>query len=207
MKNSKCDAIGFFSARGLSKYWGVSKQIQQSGGKDKWVVKYAQPLTGKKHHSYVTFTAKDFELKEEDAAHVAAYFFDNIKPLNEYPRLLTFRRPGSLTKFLRLNIFTRHIELLSCPSYQQVTTDPFDRTKTIPKMSNTHGVGKSVVVPKVEEKQTSMIENIQNATKATEAEVLAGMVSNFETLSIKQLLQLHYAIDDILKVKVQKGAN
>lgn len=200
MKKAQHDLIGYFSARGLSKYWGVSKQVQQSGGKDKWIVKYAQPLSGQ-NKNYVMFTAKDFVLKEEDAAHVAAYFFDNIKPLNEYPRLLTFRRPNSINKFLRLNIFTRQIELLDvyfAPTEEPI--NPFNRAVLTKPAA-------PVAPAKVEAPKTSMLDDIVAATKASEEDILAAMVKDFETLSIKQLLQLHYAIDDIIKVKVKNGSN
>lgn len=198
MKNAKRDLIGFFSSRGVSKYWGVSKQIQHGGGKDKWVVKYAQPLSGS-NKNYVTFSAKGFILKEEDAAYIAAYFFDNIKPLNSYPRLLTFRRPNHINKFLRLNVFTREIELIDVYFAPTDIVDPFHRAPVVKTIE--------ITPIKIEVAKTSMLEDIVAATKASEEDVLAAMVKDFETLSIKQLLQLHYAIDDIIKTKVQKGGN
>lgn len=92
LKNMIKDEFGYITGRGLSKYWGVSKQQLQVGGKDPWVVKFADPyIAAGKANRYRLFTAIDFTLSELDAAIVGAYFHANPMPFCNYPPRITFK--------------------------------------------------------------------------------------------------------------------
>ena len=92
MKNMIKDDFGYISGRGLSKYWGVSKQQLHDGGQDPWVVKFADPyIEVGKTNRYRLFTAKDFNLSELDAAKIGAFFHANPMPFCNYPPRVHFR--------------------------------------------------------------------------------------------------------------------
>lgn len=91
MKNMEFDGIGYITGRGLSKYWGVSKQVAVSGGVDPWVVKFADPyIKAGNANRYRILVASEFHMKEGDAAKVAAYFHENPMPFANYPILVHF---------------------------------------------------------------------------------------------------------------------
>jgi hypothetical protein len=86
------DEFGFISGRGISKYWGVSQQPTSVGGPDLWVVKFADPYVEVgKANRYRMLTAKDFNLSEQDAAIIGAYFHSNPMPFCNYPPRVHFR--------------------------------------------------------------------------------------------------------------------
>lgn len=113
MKNAKRDEFGYLSTRGVSKYWGVSKQQTPTVGPDPWVVKYADSfIPVGASNRYRLFTAQDFSLTEKDAAIIAAYFYENRKPFDQYPANLFFQNGK---RWFKVNTRSRKIEVKFSP--------------------------------------------------------------------------------------------
>lgn len=148
MKNAVKDDFGYISGRGVSKYWGVSKQQTTTCGQDPWIVKFADTFVpeGVKNRYHV-FTSEYFTLKEKEAAVIASYFFENRLPICNHPVNLFFEINGVDRKYYyRVNTRSKKISKSSWPFDGQIQ-------KTI----------ETLVDPA--EKQTTMLEDLQAVAK------------------------------------------
>lgn len=152
MKNAVKDDFGYISGRGISKYWGVSKQQTPACGPDPWVVKFADTFvpSGAKNR-YHMFTAENFTLTEIEAATIACYFYENRLPIHQYPVNVYFEFGEKRKCFYRVNTRSKKIEM----SYF-----PYAATMSQPESA----------LVSVEESQTTMLEDLRSISDEVEVQ-------------------------------------
>jgi len=100
--NLKRDEHGYINNIGKSKYWGVTTNTSESGS-DFWAVSY-QPQDGTVTHS---LTARDFTLREVDAARFASAIYETGRRKTSTVKLKVLCEDGAYVMRLRGNAIYR----------------------------------------------------------------------------------------------------